>query len=353
MDQAAEVFARALALLDRRRARAALRHASRAETLGFDPVECAALRWQCSMLLGDWENAWTESDRIAASGRPDPHRFWDGRCWSGRRLLIRGLHGLGDTLQFIRYASLLRSTARFLAVQVHPQLVSLIRQADGVDLAFTWNEPDPEWDVQMEITELPRAFRTGRGQIPANVPYLAVPDERMSWARSLIGLRQRPRIGLSWTAGAWNPCRSISLDELEPLFRAPCDLFCLQKGARIAGSGLHELESFAKDILDTAALIQQLDLVITVDTMTAHLAGALGVPVWILLPYRADWRWMLRRDDSPWYPTARLFRQSTPGDWRPVVETITARISRPVGPSGRIEIDAAAALSRRRGTGRA
>lgn len=327
MGRAEQMFARAHTLLEQRRVRAALRHSARAEALGYDPVECAALRWQCFMFLGDWERAWTESDRIAASGRPDPHRFWNGRSWSGRRLLVRGLHGLGDTIQFIRYAPLLRRTAQCMAVQVHPQLVSLIQQVAGVDFVFTWNEPDPPWDLQMEITELPRAFRSRMEDVPGNVPYLNVPAERQRWARSLMQPRHRMRIGLSWTAGEWNPCRSIPLDELGPLLSAPCEFFCLQKGAHVSGTGLQKLEFFAKDILDTAALIQQLDLVITVDTMTAHLAGALGVPVWILLPYRADWRWMLRRADSPWYPTARLFRQRTPGDWQPVIHHVVKRIS--------------------------
>jgi len=327
------IFESACQQLERRLVRTALRLVNAAEASGFDRVECAALRWQCWMHLGCWESAWRESDAIAASGRSDPSRVWDGRSWAGQRVLVRGLHGLGDTIQFLRFATHLRSSARSVALQVHPQLVSLVREVDGIDCAFTWGQRDPEWDVQREMTELPRAFRAQQNSIPAAVPYVRVPEERLVWARGVIGPRRLSRIGLAWTAGGWNPTRSIPLEQFAPLLLLPCNVYCLQKGADIAGSSLLELESFAPDVLHTAALILQLDLVITVDTMTAHLAGAVGVPVWILLPFQADWRWMLGRRDSPWYPTARLFRQRRPGEWAPVIESVRRSLRSVLRPS--------------------
>jgi hypothetical protein len=345
---ASSLFDKGLALLQNRNVRPALSCFSSAQQLGYDAKECAAARWDCWMLLGNFERAWQESDFISAAGGGDPNQFWTGQPWAGKRVMLRCLHGLGDTIQFVRYAPLLRETCRSVFVQTHPQLVNLIRGVPGVDHVFTWGDgcsEDPSgWDVQMEVTELPRAFRTTIPTIPAVTPYIQVPEERIRWASNWFEKPGRLRIGVAWEAGPWDCLRSISLAELSPLFaHKSCQFYGLQKGVDPASlpkcGAVRNLECYATDIRDTAALVLNLDLVITVDTMTAHLAGALGCPVWILLPARADWRWMLDRCDTPWYPTARLFRQRSPGGWTQTVEDVrTALVEFPTKENCKAQI---------------
>ncbi len=306
-----------------------------AQRLGYAAEECAAARWHCWMLLGNFERAWQESDFISARGK-DSNGFWDGRPWSGRHVMLRCLHGLGDTIQFIRYAPLLKESCRSLTVQTHPQLVTLLERVPGVDRVCTWGagytESASNWDMQMEVTELPRAFRTTVTTIPAATPYIPISKERIEWGANCVSPTGKMRVGIAWEAGPWDPARSISLDELTPLLSCEgCCFYGLQKGAALAdvrGSApVFDPEALSADVRDTAALILNLDLIVTVDTMTAHLAGALGRRVWILLPANADWRWMLERSDTPWYPNARLFRQRTPGDWSGVLETVRTALA--------------------------
>ncbi|HZS56905.1 MAG TPA: hypothetical protein VFA65_21040 [Bryobacteraceae bacterium] len=286
--------------------------------------DAAARRWMHFMLRGDFESAWRESSFIDSTGYQDPHKLWNGECWSGKRVMIRCLHGLGDAIQFIRYAPLLRQTCRLLTVQTHPRLVTLLQMVDGVDKAVTWNEGEGNWDVQMEIMELPRAFGTSLSTIPADVPYIRLTSEQRRWAAALVPKTARLNVGLVWQASAWNPNRSIPLNVLAPILELDGFRFYgLQKEMTESIPGLRDIEKHATAISDTAALMSQMDLIISVDTMTAHLAGALGKPVWILLPVDADWRWMLDRHDSPWYPTAALFRQSRPGDWSATIDEVT------------------------------
>jgi hypothetical protein len=288
------------------------------------------------MFLGNFARAWEESSLIEATGVPDPHRYWNGQPWAGKRIMLRGLHGLGDTIQFIRFAPLLREEAESVTLQVHPQLVTLLEGARGVDRVITW--PDRkitgscDWDIQMELTELPRVFRTTVNSLPSSVPYLEVPEERRSWARGYVGCSGQRRVGLVWKTGDWNRNRSIPLQEFNPLLKTTdCKFYSLQKDADLGVSPpgiIVDIEKHSADVRDTAALLLEMDLIITADTMTAHLAGALGRPVWILLPFDADWRWMLRRRDSPWYPTARLIRQQHPGDWSSAIKLAATWLSR-------------------------
>jgi hypothetical protein len=315
----------------RRNVRAAIGCFDSAQHLGYAAEECAAGRWDCWMLLGDFERAWRESDFISSAALGDPNCYWDGRPWNGRRVMLRCLHGLGDTIQFIRYAPLLKRTCRSLTVQTHPQLVTLLEGIPAIDRVCTWGpdyvENTSDWDMQMEVTELPRAFRTTFATIPAATPYIHPPKERIVWGASCIDSSENLRVGLAWEAGPWNPARCIHLDELGPFLSCQgCRFYSLQKGATLADvhgtAPMYDPEAQSADIRDTAGLILNLDLIVTVDTMTAHLAGALGRRVWILLPASADWRWMLERSDTPWYPSARLFRQHVPGDWRGVIEEV-------------------------------
>jgi hypothetical protein len=332
-----ELFQRALAAVSKREISRAIDLLCLAESNGHDPVECSAQRWSCRMLAGQFEEAWQESDRIAAHGSPDPHRFWDGRPFTGKRVLIRCLHGFGDAIQFIRYARPMAEDAASVIVQTHPELVSLMRSIPFVDRAISWDdEGTVDWEQQIELMELPRAFRTTLETTPSDVPYVFVSPDRMSTSRVPPKTGGRPRIGLQWGSGWWNPARSMRLADLTPVLRSPAfDFYSFQRGSprlEIRDSAFHDLISDVSgdspDILEAAADLLSIDMLITVDTMLAHLAGALAIPVWVLLPWAADWRWMIDRRDSPWYPTMRLFRQETPGDWAVPVREIAAELAR-------------------------
>lgn len=254
--------------------------------------------WMDAMLHGDFERAWSLSDLSPNC----PHHLED---LAAKRILLRCDHGLGDTIQFIRYAPLLRSAAGHIIAHVQPRLVPLVRRLPEIDRVFTWNEPWPrgEYDCEIEIMDLPYLFRTTLDTIPREVPYLSVDP-------ALLG-PPTGGIGLQWSAGEWDAGRSLPVSALAPLHCIPgVRLVSLQDGP------------YTPDVTATAAAIMGLDLVITVDTMVAHLAGALGKPVWVLLPYEADWRWMLDRGDSPWYPTMRLFRQDETRHWAPVMDRV-------------------------------
>ncbi len=303
----------------------ALRLFSLAEQANHDPDSCAGGRWICHMLSGDFELAWRESDGITRRANPDPYRFWDGRSLDGRNVLLRCLHGLGDTIQFIRYAPLIRERARTLVIEAQPVLKALLRDCCVADEVFTWGEPEPCWDQQIEIVELPRVFRTTLQSIPTVVPYLDIASARQSHSEDAA---QPLRVGVVWAASTYNPARSIPIEHFATLFDIPgVRFFSLQAGTeqrQIEPWSAH-VPSLCKELPDplgTARTLKTLDLLITVDTMVAHLAGALAIPVWTLLPLACDWRWMLDREDSPWYPTMRLFRQPSPGDWDSVLKRV-------------------------------
>jgi hypothetical protein len=305
-----------------------------AEQAGYDPDICAGGRWICHMLRGRFETAWQESDAIAARGNPDRHRFWDGQPFEGRRVLIRCLHGLGDTIQYIRYARLIRERARSLTIEAQPALKSLLAQSQLADGVITWGEPEPFWDQQIEIVELPRIFRTTLETIPHNIPYLRA---RRPPARAQQNGIERLRIGVVWASSTYNPARSIPFNRFARLFEATgASFFSLQAGeerAQLArwSQTVEDWQTDSACVVATAEKLNALDLLITVDTMIAHLAGALGRPVWTLLPFQCDWRWMLAREDSPWYPTMRLFRQPRPGDWDRVIAQVIEAVHQLTG----------------------
>lgn len=292
-----------------------------AEQAGYDPDSCAGGRWICHALTGDLEAAWRESDAIAQRGLPDPHRFWNGQPLDGRHVLVRCLHGLGDTLQYVRYAPLIREKAASLTIEAQPLLKSLLQESGVADAVITWGDREPYWDQQVEIVELPRIFRTTLDSIPSSIPYIRVPSAKVG---SPVRERKETRVGLVWASGAFNPLRSLPLEALADLFEIPgFSFFSFQAGEERAqlSPWAHRLENLYQEgqsVLQTAMSLKTMDLLITVDTMMAHLAGAMGINVWTLLPFACDWRWMMHREDSPWYPTMRLFRQSLPGDWNGV-----------------------------------
>ena len=306
----------------------ALRLFDFAEQANYDPDVCAAGRWICHMLSGNFELAWRESDAITARAKPDPNRFWDGRAFHNRSVLVRCLHGLGDTIQFVRYLPLLRKKARTVSIEVQPELKLLLQESHIADEVFTWGEPEPHWDQQIEVVELPRVFRTTLGSVPNQVPYLG-----LSACPPVVGNHARDlRVGIVWTSSSFNPARSIPLEQLVPIFATPdVRFYSLQAGSersQLATCAVEVISLYDETacVLATAKAVNTLDLLISVDTMVAHLAGALARPVWTLLPYECDWRWMLAREDSPWYPTMRLFRQPKPSDWDPVIERVQSEL---------------------------
>jgi hypothetical protein len=311
----------------------------RAEQDGAPPDACAGGRWTAHMLEGDFAAAWRDSDSIRQRGMADRHRFWLGEDLQNRRVILRCLHGYGDTVQFLRYAPRLRSLAAHLMVEVAPAMVELAQDFDGVENVSTWGADvvaGHTWDVQVEVTELPYVFRTEKSELPLAERYLRLPAEAVCRAKRVMGSSRHRRVGLVWAAGEWNRSRSIPLSLLQPVLDCHgYEFWNLQGGTArpewVSGSAerqhRRDVASTAETIPGLAAMISQLDLVITVDTLAAHLAGAMGKPCWVLLQYAADWRWMTERCDSPWYPSLRLFRQTAPGDWDTPIRCVASELA--------------------------
>lgn len=289
------------------------------------------------MLAGDFERAWCVNDRVRALGAPDPNRLWQGEDPAGKRVIVRCLHGFGDSIQFLRFIARLKQVASSVCVEVAPHFVELARCIDGVDNVITWGAgaptTPPAWDVQMEVMELPYIFRTVATDLPLAQNYVRLGAFDLETSHLLPGSRfnspQSLQVGLVWTAGEWNPARGLAFDLLQPLLAVDgCEFWNLRSKPAPCGVGgsLREDPQARGNLIALARRVAQLDLVITVDTLAAHLAGALSIPTWVLLQHDADWRWMAGRDDSPWYPSLQLFRQTADGDWRGVIERITAAL---------------------------
>jgi tetratricopeptide (TPR) repeat protein len=259
---------------------------------------------------------------------------WRGEPGAGRALLVWTDQGLGDTLMMMRYFPLLKSRG-FGKVLVHCEeaLLRIVRAMPGVDEVVSRAAPTPigRFDCQIPLTSLPLAFGTRVETIPGGVPYLPVPAElKRKWAARLADVAP-PRVGLVWAGRKDYPkdaLRSLPLRELAPLFAVPGVRFVnLQKGGearQIAQTGLALVDRIDEcaDLMETAAMLGELDLAICVDTAVMHLAGALGKPLWMLNRFETEWRWMLGRADSPWYPSMRIFRQQRPNDWSGVVAQV-------------------------------
>lgn len=253
---------------------------------------------------------------------------------SGARVHLWAEQGRGDAVQFVRYAAMARALAAHVSLSVPADLVALMQSAPGVDRVVADDEPAPAHDVTIPLMSLPGLFGTEMGSIPAPVPYLAAPADRIDvWRKRLGGCRGR-RVGLCWWGSQHIPDRSVKLALLASVLRVPrLQFHALQKEITPEDRPLLDQLTIVdhsaalSDFVETAALISLMDVVVTIDTSVAHLAGALGKPVWIMLHRTADWRWFLDREDSPWYPTARLFRQRTAADWHRVVGQVTAALA--------------------------
>jgi len=328
-------------LLEVRELVPALRQFNRAEAEGADTDRCAAGRWMAFMLSGDFEAAWHESDGIRFRSKQDAHHYWRGEDFHGKRVLVRCLHGFGDSVQMLRFIPSLKNLgAVSVIVECAPDAAALLECMLGIDEVITWG-PDapcipPTFDLQIEVMELPYILRSTITTIPVATNHLQLPPDllRQSWMK-INAVSAAPRVGLVWSAGEWNPARSIPLDLLEPILKNPqLHFWNLQGGVArqewhclSPASHLHDAVEYTNTgLVRLAALMTHFDLVITVDTLAAHLAGTLGVPCFLLLQYVADWRWMVDRTDSPWYPSLRLFRQPAPGDWQGAVTQMSSAL---------------------------
>ncbi|HVT87533.1 MAG TPA: tetratricopeptide repeat protein [Tepidisphaeraceae bacterium] len=288
------------------------------------------------LLTGDFKQGWIEHEWRCQIKEPRPvcldFQFprWRGQPLDGKRLLIHCEQGFGDTIQFVRYVSLAASRSGQIVMLCQPELVRLVKQINGIDQVVTQGDPLPTVDFHCPLLSLPYLFNTELQSIPQNVPYISSDaEESLYWRRRLGNHQSKLKIGLVWKGGKFHiedRLRSITFKHLQPLFKLPnIQWISLQKESRAEGILLADLVDWTddlKDFADTAALVDNLDLVITVDTAVAHLAGAMGKVVWMLLPFVPDWRWMLGRDDSPWYPTIQLFRQPSRGDWNTPIDQV-------------------------------
>jgi hypothetical protein len=298
--------------------------------------------WMSAMRRGDFERAWQISDaalaaRLAAGGQLQrgPRHFqtvWNGKPLAGKRVLVRCYHGLGDTVQFIRFAAALRKLAREVIVWVQPPLLALAATAPGVDRVLPLHDgvPDAAFDGDIEIMELAHALRVHNGTITCEVPYLfpAPRKARLPYPSAAQnvegGSSDELCVGVVWHAGDWDARRSVPAELLAPLAHVSgVRLFSLQRGpATTDATRIPAPDLSSDDVEAAAATLGALDLLICVDTFVAHLGGALGVPVWLMLHTDCDWRWREHGSTTVWYPTMRLFRQPRSGDWKSVVVEI-------------------------------
>ena len=281
--------------------------------------------------LNAYEWRWKGPLKDAVVDLPRP--LWlGGEPVAGKTLLIHAEQGHGDSFMMLRYAPVLARAGATVIVNVQEPLETLTAEVEGVSAVIPYGRPLPPYDLHIPMMSLPLAMGAGPNTIPQE-PYLKAPAaQRASW-RARLGPRRRPRVGVVWSGSASQSDdhhRSIDLERLHPLFDLEADLFSLQVEVReadgpvLAASPLTDLASGLKTYADTAAVMEELDLVISVCTSTANLAGGLGRPVFVLLSAIADWRWGLEPETSPWYPSARLFRQDHLGDWDPAIGRLHA-----------------------------
>jgi tetratricopeptide (TPR) repeat protein len=295
------------------------------------------------LLTGDFSRGWAKyewrwrNESLALSTRNFSQPLWLGaEAIDGKTILLHSEQGLGDTIQFCRYVPLVAARGARVILEVERPLHEIMTNLAGATEVISKGDALPDFDFHCPLLSLPLAFGTHLETVPSVTSYLRAPGQTLKHWQARLGPKARPRIGLVWSgrpAHKNDQNRSISLRSLLPLLDIEATFVSLQKDVRSDDAAVlkecNDVLHFGdelKDFSDTAALILQLDLVISVDTSVAHLAGALGKPVWILLPHNPDWRWLLDRHDSPWYPSARLFRQQQFGNWAHVIDQVKSEL---------------------------
>jgi len=350
-DYAEAYFNRGMVLKDLKRLDDALASYDRALALKPDYAEAYWAKSNLCLLMGDYEQGWQLQEWRLSTGqyksviRDSNKPRWVGssktQCsGNAKTLLVYAEAGLGDTIQYCRYVSLLKDLNIKVLLEVPSSLVTLMSTLEGPASVVESGKAVSDFDQHCPIGSLPLSLGTTLATIPAKVPYLyADPDKLATWRRRL-GVKVRPRVGLVWSGQAnraidSSPAqnRSIPLRLLKPLLQLPFEFHSLQKDIRPDDAAvLSEIKQIyqhrddLKDFADTAALINELDFVISIDTSVAHLVGALGQQIWVLLPFSTDYRWTLTGTTTPWYPTATLFRQPTIGDWESVVSEVANQL---------------------------
>jgi tetratricopeptide (TPR) repeat protein len=346
-DRVEALINRASVLQELQRFDEALAAYDRAAASAPDNAEVQTNRAFLLLLTGDMARGWPAYEwrrRLPSwveRGFTEPE--WSGEDIAGNRLLLHAEQGFGDTIQFARYAAQAARRGADVVIEVQPSLAPLLGGLFGVEVVAAGRDPLPAFDLHCPLLSLPRLFATTPATIPGGVPYIAAPADRIAaWAPRLPagGLR----VGLAWSGHPNNVRdheRSIPFARLAPLVGVPSTSFVsLQKDIRAADAddfrrcgGVIDLGDELRDFADTAAVISGLDLVITVDTAVAHLAGAMGKPVWVLLPRIPDFRWLLDRPTSPWYPSARLFRKGQLDDWDAVIAAVATELAARAAPA--------------------
>jgi tetratricopeptide (TPR) repeat protein len=301
------------------------------------------IRWNLcllDLLEGNYAEGWSgyevRHERNENTPRSFPKRIWRGEPLNGARILLHSEQGLGDSIQFFRYVPMVHAAGGKVILNVPSSLGRLAAQLPGVDTLTTDEALLPPFDRHCPLMSLPLAFKTTLDTIPGRVPYLIVPEEAQRAADDLEWPSQTLRVGLVWSGNPQcteDQIRSMPLSCIQPLLELEgLRFFSLQMGpaaAQLTASNprITDLRYAIKDLADTAALMNHLDVIITVDTAVAHLAGALAKQTWVLLPSAPDWRWLTDREDSPWYPTVRLFRQNCFGDWENTIARVRNALS--------------------------
>jgi tetratricopeptide (TPR) repeat protein len=342
-DYAAAHCERAGVLMELKQVDLALSSYNRALAIQPDFAEAQYNRALALLLSGDYENGWLSyewrwknADRLSLSDeRTFGQPLWLGQeSIAGKRLLLYSEQGLGDALQFGRFAKAVADLGARVILEVQAPLASLLESLEGVSQVVVDGSPRPEADYRCPLLSLPLALKTRLDTIPAATRYLRSDDAKVAWWRTRLGDRRRPRVGLTWSGNAKqgnDRNRSFLLAAWIDHLPREFDYVCLQKDIRppdleilAANPWIARFDGDLQSFSDTAGLCECLDLIISVCTSVAHLSGALGRPTWVLLPFNPDWRWLLERDDSPWYPTARLYRQQAIGDWDGVFSRVAA-----------------------------
>jgi len=313
--------------------------------LDLIPNFCEALfsRSLLHLLKGNFEKGWLDFEYrwklIDVHKKKFDKPQWKGESLTGKTIFLWAEQGLGDTIQFIRYVSLIKKSGSILVVQCHPYLLEILSSVEGIDRLISKDEDVLDFDFHIPLLSLPGIFKTTLDTIPNDIPYINPPPEYKDKFHEIFDPHDKHfKIGIVWGGNPQNRRdydRSCRLQYFQPLLELnDVSIFSLQKGQqareldKYPDGRINNLVQLLHNFADTAAVVMNLDLVITVDTAVAHLAGALGKQVWILLPFCPDWRWMLNRDDSPWYPTMRLFRQLKPGDWKGVFNQVKKALNK-------------------------